>query len=432
MLHKVSRLVITKPHNKWLNRSFSSYWQRIRQTININGIFGTNKSHDTINQQETSHDFTFDLDVNLTTPYDISNLAQEYYLNNELEKANTLYINALSTKQNNGDLNFYYAHFLMHCQQDFELSLKYAHKTIECNDVSPPLASPYILLAQLYGLINELELAEKYLNIAVNEIGDDNCNAYFNYAQTLNILKNYQGCIDFLNYALEYLDENNIHHPTKNEINILMNACYIELKDYENAIKFTKKLKDTNIYDNLRIIYEWLNNSNKYDTENQKRFYLTDLKENENDYFSNIFYAKYLISKKDRVMEAFKYLDKAKEIDAEHYTSYYYRALAMYFDESRINMNEMMDLFKYVIDIEAEEINCYVYLGKLYSEMEEYETALEYLEKGISVNGNSNLLYFNYAITLLKLNRMDEYYDAMNKTMDICREYNNEESEKKK
>eukprot|EP01083_Nonionella_stella_P171967 588765_1 len=427
MFHSIGKVVARPHYNIYLKRTFSSYWQRLRVTL----PFSTQKSN-VVHQHENTPNSVDKLqdtiDSSQHSPYDISNVAMQYHLANDTDTANALYLSSLSNDKKNGDLNFYYAHFLFHCQQNYDSSLKYAKKAIDCKNTTPPHASPYILLAQAYGMKQKTESAQKYFDIAVQEIGDDNCNAYFNYAQTLNMLKDYPQCIQYLNQCMQYLDQSNPYHPTPNEIHTLMNSCYVELKQYANAIQSTKQLTNIDTFDNLSILYEYLNRTQEYrdDPEHHEAFYINDLKQNENDFYCNVFYAKHLISKQ-KFMDALQYLDKAKDIDPQHYVSYYYKAIALFFGDRDNHVDDIMQLFEHVIDTEPTEIACYAYLSNLYQEIDEPLKALECLEKGMKVDSNTNVLYFNYAMTLLSLDRIDEYRDAMAKTISICKRYSSDQ-----
>ena len=133
-------------------------------------------SHQTpISEDSSIHHYEQLLAQNPDDPQNISNLAMEYFLNDDTDRANELYLDALSRHHTNGDLHFYYAHFLFNCMKDMEQSLQYALSSVECNNVSPPLSSPYILLAQIYGMQQDMEEAQKYLDIAIHDIGDDQC-----------------------------------------------------------------------------------------------------------------------------------------------------------------------------------------------------------------------------------------------------------------
>ena len=390
MFTKCSRL-FKAARNTVSRRSFSSYWQSLLQTqkwSNENGSIGErlfnennpsealkyfhsckdeNEKHTALhammaqcysNINDHSNAIKY-YEQHLTQhpldEHNISNLAMQYHLNGETDKANDLYLNALSNNQSNGDLNFYYAHFLMHCQNDYESSLQYAQNAIECDNISPPFSSVYVLRAQISGMLNEMEESQKYFDIAINQIGDDNANAYFGYAQILNAMQNHNECIKCLHQCIECLDESNPHHPTKNDVHMLLSSSHTELRDYENAIKCTKKITNNpDIYDNLRLLYEYFNAQNPRD--DQETFYLSDLAENEGDFYSNLFYGKYLIAT-ERPMEALEFLNKAKEIDTNHYVSWYYTGLALYFGDRLNQYDEIVNCFKRVIAMEPAEIN---------------------------------------------------------------------------
>ena len=295
----------------------------------------------------------------------------EYFLNDDTDRANALYLDALSRHHTNGDLHFYYAHFLFNCIKDMDQSLQHALSSVECNNVSPPFSSPYILLAQIYGMQQEMEEAQKYLDIALNDIGDDQCNAYFNWAQTLNMLRRYEQCIEYLNLTMDHLEEDNEYHPTMEQVNLLIVSCFTELKDYENAIRFTKKLTDkAAVSENLRLLHEYLNHqslSNKSTLNDQEKFYVDELVENPLDFHSNIYYAKWLISN-DRADESIDFLDKAMDIEPDHFMPHYFKALALFFGADRQSKkSKIIRLFERVIEMEPMEMNCYVYLARIYA-----------------------------------------------------------------
>lgn len=260
------------------------------------------------------------------------------------------------------------------------------------------------------------------------------------------MLRRYEQCIEYLNLTMEHLEEDNEYHPSTEQVNMLVVSCFTELKDYENAIRFSKKLNDkAAVSENLRLLHEYLNHqslSNKSTLEEQEKFYVDELVENPSDFHSNIYYAKWLISN-DRAAESIEFLDKAMDIDPDHFMPHYFKALALYFggesgdrdiERRETKKSKIIRLFERVIEIEPLEMNCYVYLARIYANDDELEMALKVIENGFAVyerNENeevepSNLLWFDYALILQKLERMEEYEKAMLQTIEICKRYSNQ------
>ena len=258
-----------------------------------------------------------------------------------------------------------------------------------------------ILLGIIFNITkNELKAIELFNQVLSSEINYDALinkgHSYINITDYKNALNNFKLCHE--------IDSN------KNNINLLLGICCVELNKIEDAIYYYQNEINLNpenayAYNNIGEVY-----LNIKDYSNAILFLKKAEKIEERNIIIKLNIAKYY-SEIYEIDMAFSYYDKVIEIDNNNYYAKYNAGLLA------LNENkyfEAENYFKSAIKDNKKSSELYNNLGIVYSKLNNSLNAIKYFDLSISIDATNALAYFNKATVLEKINKVEEAIENYN------------------
>jgi len=252
-----------------------------------------------------------------------------------------------------------------------------------------------ILLGIIFNITkNELKAIELFNQVLSSEINYDALinkgHSYINITDYKNALNNYKLCHE--------IDSN------KNNINLLLGICCVELNKIEDAIYYYQNEINLNpenayAYNNIGEVY-----LNIKDYTNAIIFLKKAEKIDERNIIIKLNIAKYY-SEIHAIDMAFLYYDKVIEIDESNYYAKYNAGLLA------LNENKYLEAENYLksaINDNQNSSELYNNLGIVYNKLNNSIKSIKYFDMSISINATNDLAYFNKATVLEKNNRLEE------------------------
>ncbi|MBO1003716.1 tetratricopeptide repeat protein [Pseudogracilibacillus auburnensis] len=222
-------------------------------------------------------------------------------------------------------------------------------------------------------------------------------------------------------YAEEYYNEGNYHEALEH-VNkrlkrypkdpYLLNEkglIYIELKEYEKALdvldqalQFDEKIDS--IYNNKSVAYNELGRFEEAIDQAKKAI---DLKPDAPEEFINMGNA---LLNLDRYEESLTYFELALDLEPEEPISFYGQGASLYFLNE---YDEAKESFTKYLEKVPDDIDAFWYFVHIHEELEEYESAIEYLDQIIASSEGEDYDALNYKGVFLS------YIDEMAESLEV-------------
>ncbi len=357
---------------------------------------------------------------------ELSDRAFYYHSNNDLDKAEELYLLLLSLNCDDSNiLNL--LGMLYVAKKNYEKAIYYISKAFLIKQ------TPYIAtnLAKAYFLNEDIDKSVTMYNTAIS-LGESD-DLYYSLAIAYKKQGNFDQVISCYKKALKL-------NPKNYNASYNLSNMYNELKDYDNAIIYAKQCLNINnnkdeIYSMLSEYYQYkgmlpesidylakatqINNRNYLYFYNLGTLYIKYRKENESEFLSALLHTINYQEKKIVFIEIIGFI--YSRIECEYNAIEAYKSsitINPKYKKSYINAANILklqnktknciDLLNLMIEINPDSTEVFGMLASLYMETCEYEKALEYYEKAIEVSGEDSILLNGKAAALKYLGKIPE------------------------
>ncbi len=306
----------------------------------------------------------------------------------------------------------YSAAYELHKNKNYTEAINYYKKAIAINPNTP---EPYINIAQIYRLQNDTTKASAAIAHGLSNLPDNkDLLSMQNDIQTETAGNLYNSAANYFNSgdyktALENYLKIQLQTP---EVLYAIASCYFELNENEKAIEYFKRVLEKNpndtkamyfiatSYVNLQNTNEGINYLNKIlsiePDNNDAKTALNSLKQGEEG--KNLDMAISFYEKK-QYKESLSLLDKILAQNPKNAYAYYYRGVIY---EEMNNPDGAIEEYKKGIDADKDFSLCYYMLAVALDNKEQYNEAVSYYEKYLTLKAGVDDDYSKYVNSRLK------------------------------